>query len=106
MLLNLLAHSALVKWNGGSMVKVGCDMRDTGLRFSYMMNSGPPALPCLNTQLGVEMSVNQMEKINYAKVGNRAEKKVVDSVSVGVGSLAQCSGKHEQGTPFLPHQFY
>ncbi|KAL1782254.1 hypothetical protein HispidOSU_021377 [Sigmodon hispidus] len=79
---------ALVKRNGGSMVKVGCDMRDTGLQFSYMMDSGPPALPCLNTQLGVEMSVNQMGKINCAKVGNRAEKKEVDFQSRGAGSLA------------------
>lgn len=81
MLLNLLAHSALVERNGGSMVKVGCDMWDTGLRFSYTMDSGPPALPRLSTQLGVEMSVNQMGKINHAKVGNRAEKKEVDSQS-------------------------
>lgn len=81
MLLNSLAHSTLVERNGGSMVKVGCDVRDTGLRFSYTMDSGPPALPCLNTQLGVEMSVNQMGKINCAKVGNRAEKEEVDSPS-------------------------
>jgi hypothetical protein len=60
------------------MVKVGCDVRDTGLWFSYMMDSGPSALSCLNTQLGVEMSVNQMGKISCAKVGNRAEKKEGD----------------------------
>ena len=81
MLLNLLAHSTLVERNGGSVVKVGCNMRDTGLQFSYTTDSGPPASPCLNTQLGVEMSVNQMGKINRAKVGNRAEKKEVDSQS-------------------------
>lgn len=55
------------------MVKVGCDMRDTGLPFSFVTDSGPSALPCLNTQLVVEMSVNQMGKINRAKVGNGAQ---------------------------------
>lgn len=53
MLHNLLAHNGPSEWNGGRhRGDAGCEMEDKALLFFHIMDSMPPALPCLNTQQG------------------------------------------------------
>lgn len=55
MLRNLLAHNSPSGTERRAAGRRGCEMEDKALLFFPLMDSMPPALPCLTTQQRMEM---------------------------------------------------